>query len=956
MPRALGVLLLLGLALAAEVRVYPTSPLEREAEPGALITHVFRVEGEGGPYPVEVRSGAGFPILSTLRPVRPPAFLPITERVPANARAGTTETLTVRVGPAQASVRVHVAYKPGLSLKAPEKLSFWPPQIPLYVEVENTGNGDDRVVVEVKGEAGTVGRTEFLLKAFSRKRVRFFLPAPGGYRVSARLKLGKLAVRRLVEVKKLAVKGPDAPPRLFGELRGNLPYPSLAPSGSFSLFGKLSDYVEMRLFSAYYAGRSFGTFAFKGEMWRFGGGWAERPWGYLTIEEKPVKARFFLRGAEELAASLGFSTPRSRHAVAFGLRPEAYLKASGELRLPQAGVGYEAHLLPGTGGIGVRLGLRRGEWTAGYEMNAPPWTHRVSLARRFQSTLYWQASASLAEARWQGATSLTYRPSADREHRFSLSTEAVSLGTWLRLSRNPSWTLGLSAGTRWEGPASLGLSTYLSLPQKRAALGASLGWNARSGLRGGLTFRQQTPLWVGDLGLGAELRYPFEETRLRSRWVRRFGLERDELALEWTPAKGRVRLSLGLRRPLEGVVLDLYAQVEWPGPRYALRLSADYAFALEVPRAVSELFGGRKIGVLEGVLRLPKGVRLNLAGIQVLVGPYATQTDAEGRFRLELPPGRYRVWLDERTLPVALLVQNPSQTVEVRAKGKTRVVFTATVRGGLEGRVAVRADWSVPPQRFVLEIEGPTGRTVQLPTELGGRFRLLGLKPGTYRVRILEGALPPGWQAETREASAVVLPGKTARVVLWVKAPPKRVARASAIGILEVHPEAERVPPKAAPLVTAKVEGEPERVYVQSEGRVLGRFKRVREGLWTGRVQLGEARGTLRLELVAEGQGAQTSYAFFLEADPKAPWGLLRTRPLVQAGQRGVPVAVHLLAPAKRVWLEVKGRRYPLTGEGADWQGRYDVPPDIKGKLTLILKAELLSGETIAIQRSVLVR
>jgi len=69
-------------AIAYGIELKLTSPPHRVAKPGEIVTHVFRVEGEDGPYPVEVSSSAGFYILSQIKPVKPPRYLPVTIRVP----------------------------------------------------------------------------------------------------------------------------------------------------------------------------------------------------------------------------------------------------------------------------------------------------------------------------------------------------------------------------------------------------------------------------------------------------------------------------------------------------------------------------------------------------------------------------------------------------------------------------------------------------------------------------------------------------------------------------------------------------------------------------------------------------------------------------------------------------------------------------------------------------------
>jgi hypothetical protein len=315
----------------------------------------------------------------------------------------------------------------------------------------------------------------------------------------------------------------------------------------------------------------------------------------------------------------------------------------------------------------------------------------------------------------------------------------------------------------------------------------------------------------------------------------------------------------------------------------------------------------------------------------------------------------------EATLPVELIPERSEVELKLREKETVHVVFPLSVRGRIKGQIEVRIEEGrTPPKaRFAVEVADAGGRKVALYTDPNGRFDLPGLRPGVYRVRLMTELLPPGYKALVDRVQVRLGPGETAEVTLVVKAPPRKVFKPGKVQILEVTPEVSAAPPGAAPLVTARIKGRPERLLVRYQNRVLGLlFPTGEPGLWRGRVGVPEnARGPLQLFLVAEGGTAELSrFPFFLAADPKAPWGVVRTLPIVRPGQKGVPVRVHLYAVAKEAALKVAGQAFPLKGQGADWQGTFDIPENARGRLKLQVMAHLSSGRVVTLSRLVLVR
>ncbi len=972
-PRALGLLLLAGFALAASVRVYPTSPPEREAKPGELVTHIFRVEGEGGPYPVEVRSSAGFPILSRPQPVRPPRYLPITLRVPEDAREGTLDVLTVRVGEAKAEARTRVVFVPGLELVVPEWVRFVPPLALAEVRVKNTGNGPDSVLLRLCRGEEVLELRRLELGPGEEAVLKLGLPRPGAYRIEARSIRGKI-VRTLSLVAKRPRRSPTDPFGLYGQLALGYSYPD-GYAVSFSLAGSLSDYVSARLAGAYARG---GTPAFSlaltGEGWALGADYARYLNARLDLWEGPVWVRFSFGGDGPWGrAELLLTWPRQGHHFTFEMNHRFYYDATGRFDFQDSSLTYNLHYTPRTGvftfgaNYGHRFGPARAE--LGYQGRYVPETPyrqdlTFGLAHPKGSTGARLAFSGTELADWSAAAATHARALFGSEApnaSFGLEANAGGLRTsaWVELAEAPAADLSLDAGWRWQEGAYGELEARLDLPPPFGVLAGAVRVDAGR-FATYLEAEAEPPVEDAWLNLGARLAYPWRDTRLSGRV--RFGGSANylELSAEAWPFVPRYLFGLSAGASIGQGLLVASARYRLPEGSLGLSLGARYPLIFPVPEDVAKFFGGRKLGEVEGQV-LPDAPYPNLAGIRVAAGTFTTETGPSGRFHLKLPPGRYRLRLVESTLPVDLVPKRVDVEIELAAKERKKVRFPVEVRGRITGRVevVVEPERRLPKLRFPIELEDGVGRRVALYTDPGGSFDLPGLRPGVYVVRLMKDLLPPGYRPLIDEVRVRVKPGEMARVLLRVQAPPRRVFKPGEVQILEVRPEVSAVPPGAAPLVFAEVRGRPDRLLVRHRSRVLGLlFPTGKSGRWQGRVVVPkDAKGPLPLELVAEVKGVElTRFPFFLAADPRAPWGVVRTLPLVRPGQKNVPVAVHLYAPAKEAVLEVAGKTFPLKGKGADWQGAFDVPENVKGRLELRIVVHFTEGRKATLKRFVLVR
>lgn len=129
-----------------------------------------------------------------------------------------------------------------------------------------------------------------------------------------------------------------------------------------------------------------------------------------------------------------------------------------------------------------------------------------------------------------------------------------------------------------------------------------------------------------------------------------------------------------------------------------------------------------------------------LEGIVVRVdGQPRTRTDAAGRFHVGgLRAGVYRVELDEEGLPMELVSRGDGYWAEVAAGASTTVKFAVELRLGVAGRVRAVA-MSLAGMR--VDAVMPDGRiATSAVVDEAGWYRLDGLPPGSYRLRLFDAA------------------------------------------------------------------------------------------------------------------------------------------------------------------------------------------------------------------------
>ena len=384
-------------------------------------------------------------------------------------------------------------------------------------------------------------------------------------------------------------------------------------------------------------------------------------------------------------------------------------------------------------------------------------------------------------------------------------------------------TLGLEVGNR-EGFAKLDYETSLAHGWQADAqlgvvydefglgLGGATQWSKTDedyySLGGRLTYYPDTAYLDGQLDLKLQTTHAPFTFFGNSTW----DLSRKSLGLN----AGTVLHSGPWRVDVAGNASYGYGAVDTPFA-LGLTLSSSFSFDVGVPREVSEFAGGRRSGVVQGVVRSDVGP---LSGVEVRVGRFRLLTDEAGRYRAEVEPGPYEVSLEVASLPITYrLIGEETRPVEVELKGEVVQDFRLARTAALRGRVLEDADAdgiADTPQRGAaarLLLIDAEGLYRSLNTDPQGTFSARGLLPGEITLQLAQYPIGSVILGETTR-KLTVQAGEVSEVTFLLQ-PARTRARsfgASSLRVRRVSPSAERVPPGAAPLVRVTVQGDADQV------------------------------------------------------------------------------------------------------------------------------------------------
>lgn len=355
---------------------------------------------------------------------------------------------------------------------------------------------------------------------------------------------------------------------------------------------------------------------------------------------------------------------------------------------------------------------------------------------------------------------------------------------------------------------------------------------------------------------------------------------------------------------------------------------------VDTPEALVQAFGGRATGYVEGVVfhdRNRDGIRNldepPLPGTRVRVGVLEGNADGQGRYRLELYPGTYRLEVGGLEASLAL-----RRRVEVRVeKGRTLSVDlpVETVVGlfgqGIldQNRNGQKDEGDLPLPYVRIRLQGPENRSVV--SDGRGFFAVGGLLPGRYTL-----SLDPDTLDKLQEAGEPLTlelqPGPMPQVVLMARPVVREVVRTfteESLGLV-LLPLPPSLPPGAELLLKVQVQGRPKGVWAELGGRTQA-LSPLAEGLYGAYLPVeGTGAQTLRVWAEQGPERAETTAVLVVRPGPLAT--LAATPALVDPGEE-VRLEARLLRRAERVEVRLGPLILPLQRlDDLTYQGKFLAP------------------------------
>jgi len=919
-------------------------PPDRFAAPGEFVTLVFRLTS---PVPLEVDIAVdterGWPVLRQPGSVRLEAgrSTPVvaTIEAPADATAFSEERVRLLVTAPSARLErvvvLTITERFEVDLSVPREVTLGAEGLP--VTVLNRGNAADEVAVELRRGADVVERRAFTIDPGDREEIAFELRDDGIHTVVLTSAQGA-EVRRIVSV--LRYGTPEPEPFALDAFVGWGVDTGGGWNSAFGVEGALSDFVvlDARIDAPAWR-RSYVDVTLEDLSLRLGGGWRD-PFG-LRLRTAFGVAGALQRDGWGLAAAVGHVaddrfvgvlagswrassvTLAGAAGVAEGA-PLVALRADGataDLRLTAT-----ADYARGALAAGVRLEARDAQGIGELELSVAGLlggSGKVDLRGRYGTdldTLYADASWSLDDTvPWEGRLGANAALVSPVAGQLRLGLQGGSQESFWQVAHrgnlDDAWSVANAAGMRWDATG-FGLTFDTSLSRFD---GAYLAADAR------LVYRPATGAFDGRIGVRAEADRDPWSLSASGGWDLTGRSLGASVGVDW--GAGPWSLVVGTTAS--------YGLTSMPAERWSVRASVvgEYAFAIPVSSPVSEGFGGRRVGVLEGRVAVEGE---GLAEIAVEVGRYRVLTDETGAFRLELPPGRYRWSVMVGSVPVAVrLLGQARGEVEVRLREVTTLEIPATRTTVLTGRVLADrdgdgvADEPATGVRARLMVGDADGLQRTVVTDADGAFEVRGLTPGAASVVLVD--VPEGATIVGQDATVLVLEAGLPAEVRFLVRPPVVTVQTFTPQVLRIRTvelESERAPPGAAPVVRVEVQGEPDSVALLLPDGLQVALD-LDGDAWTARIPVPEAyaAGLLAVTVVARAQQAEASRRVQLIVDPLAPLLAITSDAPVRAGGE-LTVRVRAYFDAHRVALAHPfGDDVTLVeDEPGRWRGVLTVP------------------------------
>lgn len=910
--RALALLLLLGLGLALE------APEALEAQPGGFLS--VPVQGEGRIQAAEVPQGL-IPLTEAVEGEGVLNFL-----VGPEARAG-EHPLVLRDARETRTVRVRIPVRAGVELRVPpgaegvegESLGY-------TLSVRNAGNAPDRVRLEVRSllpyrlspealdlEPGEAKEVRLELRLVGRNRDTATVFAYSGLDPKVRAYgVVETVIRPFAGAEKLSRQ---ALYYRFG-LTGRYGQDTLSYGFGLSLSGALSDYVRLASSLALKPEGPAGELTFWGEgfalgfrgypgVYRLDGelgpfqGYAAWAGGGLSVggtyQEGPWKVSGHVSGLGQ-RFSLGYALQEG----GLALVPYGVVNRRADPEAVQAGVGLEGKLENRDLSLSGRL-----EYLEGLRL-------RLGGATRSQEPWGLKGEVAYEGGRLQGSATLSERLDEATTQSLSLRL-ADNTGLFYTLAyRPPGQPFSLSGTLGAQGGLVVGLSGRYR--EGGVEVGGSLG-RTPQGANFSLfaTYRERDYALQGSyaaLPSGRRLQLAAQGT---------FPPLEGTLSLGYDLEQKRPEARFGLAYREGGLVLGL----EGAYAEGVLRLSAlgglETKGGLDTPEALVQAFGGRATGYVEGVVfhdRNRDGVRGMeeplLPGAKVRVGGLEAVADAEGRYRLELYPGVYR--LEVGGLEASLALRRRAEVRVERGKTLPLDLPVETVVG-LMGQVYLDAnrngqkDEGEPPLPYArVRLQGAESRTALADGR--GVFVLGGLLPGSYTLSLDPASLDK-LQEPGEPLSLDLQPGPLPQTLLAARPVVREIVRTLTEESLAVVllPLPTVLPPGAELPLRVQVQGGPSRVWAELGGRSYT-LSPLEEGLYGAYLPV-EGQGSLELKVVAERGAERAEAGAYLTVRP-GPLATLQATPALLDPGEEVRLEARLLRRANRVEVRLGPLIVPL--------------------------------------------
>ncbi len=857
-------------------------PAGREVTPGEFATLVFRLESST---PIRVEASAtstlGWDILrqpGTIELARgesKPVALTIT--VPNNAAAASVETITLTVGN-KPPIKLNLTVKERRELDVQTPLDVVLGKDILRVLLTNKGNVPDEVKLELLATGEMVEERTLTLGPLSESEQVFEVEREGLYIVKLTNTTG-IDISKAVNVIRYGVPEPE-PFNLVGAAHAGVDT-SLSWGTALTLGGSLSsDWVVDSLFETPRWRRSFASL--DSDNWGFRVGYVPTPRPFFTNfprlfgvagrhsqEEASFLTSFGWLGGNAWTGYLAstLETDGARVAVGAGISAgEVIGGASYYFAYPDGESSLVLSYLPG--GFNAEGGFEvvnlPGKFTlkSGFRhVGAPDVSFGVQADYSFDTFfMYGGGTVALgpdATSDYSAGVSSDIPANLPGQLNFGVQFTSLSRGAALRHS--------VLLGNGWHSSNQVGM--FFDKDGFGVSLDTRFSASQQNYLSidGNFILRDKLPF---DGKLGARLEVPFDA-------VNAYG------EAEWTFGEQNLGLSAGARWQTDNFALESYGGVNYNYSGEAapvtgqLAIKGTYSFTLEVPENVTDTFGGRNVGRLAGVVRAGD---LPVPDIHLEIDRYTLVTDENGAFSADLLPGEYEVKLDVSTLPITIrLMAEDTATITLERGRETTLVFEAAATAAIAGRVLEDANADgiadepnklVPAQLILTDSEG-LRRSIFSNSEEG--FLVRGLLPGSARLKVLN--LPLGSTLVGGDVLEFPLEAGEISEVTFLAVPPTTVSQtftSSDLRIRRIKTEVERTPVNTAPLITVTIQGEAERVTLQSDA---GTYDMIFDGeAWQTRLPIpATATDLYAFTVVAYKGDGQTTKKSQLIIDPTSP-------------------------------------------------------------------------------------